>query len=98
MNWSFKDYKSGSKRPIDNQDAKLCVEPSSNGKWHLRFEGDPIEDAIGSFATPELAERAARDNCSFVKIVMPQTVPVGTPANIEYKNPDTILFNHLTHQ
>ncbi|MFA5263223.1 MAG: hypothetical protein WC378_05310 [Opitutaceae bacterium] len=96
MTWSFEDYRNRRRSPANNADTILRVEPNADGKWHLRFEGDPIEDAIGSFATAEIAERAARENCTHVKVVMPPKAPTGTPAYIPNMSPDDHLLSHFT--
>lgn len=68
------------KTPTDNKEDLLIVEPSPDGRWQLRFDGEPQSSAIGPFATCAMAIATAKANCTHIRIVEPTVTPPGVPA------------------
>ena len=92
MTWHFTDFHAAKKRPVDNSELCLHVEPRENGKWCLRFAGSPVEDRIGNYNTAEEAEKTAKANCSNVKVIMPPIARSGPQAYLPSASPDEALI------
>lgn len=68
-----------SRKPTDNHDCALYIEPNERGGWSLRFDGDTVEQRIGHYATAEEAVRVAKASCTNVHIIEPKRLPVSDP-------------------
>jgi hypothetical protein len=46
----------------------ILIEPNKSGGWSMRYEGEPIDSAVGNYATEADAFRIAWPQCDRVKI------------------------------